>query len=141
MTQMQNKIRYVHEHAITPVSQNSKFGAYTVAYHRCEDGVVFAYALCNRKDEFVKSVGREIADYRLEANYALLHNEMVRTNDFGFNPHYHVGFISSDAIRHHNDVTNMIADHVDMSAMDYKHSFISNVLRTAMNEVLDYLEG
>lgn len=40
MTQMQNKVRFVHAPTLDPVKESKKFGAYTVAYHRCEDGVV-----------------------------------------------------------------------------------------------------
>lgn len=48
--------------------RNTNKGTYTIAFDMKHNGVDFAIARCNPKDQFNRFLGREIASNRLKAN-------------------------------------------------------------------------
>jgi len=134
--QLSNKIRFVHGN-----HDDIFFPRFTIAYHRDEDQIVFAWTNLYHTDLYVKSEGRNVASTRL---LSAIQNGLGDINSHvafdmtpisngtsvvGYgNDKAKVGVLPASNFKH--ILSDMISDHVldEMTLMDFKHAFISNVL-------------
>lgn len=117
-------VRYVHA--------NEGDHRFTVAYVRNEHFLLFGVAIVNPKDEYVKSIGRDVSTERLKkvVNYfdVTLENVTVSGASFCAFPSDLGGYTDVSAFVELSQLDNVIADHVKLSMMDFKHAFLSAVL-------------
>jgi len=131
MTQLANKIRFIHQQQATKTTPRL-----TIAYHRDADKIVFAWAELYHTDEYVKEIGRQVAEGRLRQN---LQEILENSNISKVNAEYRVGVIAkTDAIDYFFD--DVLADHVreKMTLMDLKHSYTSQMVLHAVTTGIEF---
>lgn len=118
MTQLINKIRYIHRS-----EQIHSIPRITVAYHRDEYGVSFAWTEVYHKDNYCKQIGREVSESRLKQ-----HIPAITAGVTFIDRKAYVGNVSAADILKLFD--HILADSLiaRMTAMDLKHSTISNIV-------------
>ena len=104
---------------------------FTAAYIRTTDAVYFAWATLYHTDLYVKSIGREISFDRLKKFVATPVPPDSFINDF-----MSVGVIDIEDVR--EKLSAILADHIngEMTFMDLKHSFISDLVRDFILDTL-----
>jgi hypothetical protein len=115
-------IRFVHVQEEFP-----KYNGFTVAYERSDTSVFFSYAMCCKPDQYVKSIGRDVS----VATYQQHSSEIIEVTHVDSDKRVGCVSISSFiSILKISSVNSALADHVvdNLSMMDFKHAFISNVL-------------
>lgn len=128
MTQLKNKIRFVH-HNVTGSGETS----FTAAYHRDESYVFFAWTELYHKDEYVKQIGREVSTTLLMSSLVDIQNCIEEHNETIVEPMVlsdrYVGIIPVEHFKH--IVSNVITDNEldKMDLMSFKHAFVSHVVR------------
>lgn len=112
--------RFIH---MQDVLYTKKFSGFTVAYLRTDTQLFFAYSLVNKKDAYVKAVGRQLSSDNLMDNIDDIQGD--RTN---VDTKKRVGCITIEDFKAYPQMTAMIADHAlnNMTFMDFKHAFISD---------------
>jgi hypothetical protein len=125
-----NKIRFVHGN-----HQDANVPKFTVAYHRDEGHVLFAFTNLFHKDEYVRADGRKVSEDRLLAAFAKdflfedTRTVVIDGIEAGFfSEKEKVGALTMGAFK--GVLSSVIADHVldGMNLMDLKHSFVSERL-------------
>lgn len=132
-----NKIRFVHG------NHNLQSPRFTIAYHRDEAIILFAFTNVFHKDDYVRSQGRDVSTARLmqayETDFAL--DGKSRDLYFGdirvgfFNETHKVGGMTIEAFK--PELTAVLADHITdkLTPMDLKHSYVAQRLASF---VFDY---
>jgi hypothetical protein len=124
-----NKIRFVHG------NHEMEGPRFTIAYHRDENFVIFAFTNLYFADQYVRSEGRRVSEQNLlnafEQNFKLKNSLklMQQDKEVGFfNPTYRIGGLYLEAFE--DDLSSILADHVvsQLNLMDLKHSYISSKL-------------
>lgn len=117
-------VRYVHA--------NEGEHRFTVAYVRNEQWLLFGVAIVNPKDEYVKSIGRDVSTERLKKVIGYFdnipENDNISPASFCALPSDMGGYNDVSTIYEISQLDNVIADHVKLSMMDFKHAFLSAVL-------------
>lgn len=121
------------------IHQTVPFGKYTgmtVAYIRNGDSIYFSYSLCEKRDKYVKSVGRELT----EDNLAKHIDDIDNNTQYNYvDLTLRVGHMSVDAL-----ISNLPgAEHLSnqlvygLKTENFKHSYISYVLANSLMTALD----
>lgn len=127
MTQLINKIRFMHV--------NPAFGTRaTIAYHRDENGVAFAWTELYHKDNYVKSVGREVSTKLLMENLKNIDDTTTYIESKKY------GYITADFMI--EPLTHFLADNLTsvMTAMDFKHATVSQMIYSMINDYKDQMQ-
>lgn len=126
--------RYIH---MQDVLETKKFSGFTVAYIRNDYQLFFAYSLVNKKDEYIKAIGREISS-------ALLENKIedIDGSTSNISTKDRVGCITIEQFRKLPEITSMMADSLSQQVtfMDFKHSFLSSILASFVLSAIELTE-
>lgn len=110
----------------------------TIAYVRDNSHVFFAWSIVSPDDSYNKSIGRSISTDRLNDSLP----EMLMQADINGSLIFvanSCGFISSaELISRDTDISAIISDQMlaNLTPMDFKHSYITNVVSTAVMSAL-----
>lgn len=121
----QPQIRYVH---IKDTSPKAGIDGFTIAYVRGNNFVFFAWTEKCIEDQYVKEIGREYSSQRL----VLIEKEMIEyaaENRVCVNFDHMIGVVSISYFIDGLDsvFSDQLVDQLGM--FDFKHSFISSVLK------------
>lgn len=119
MTQLENKVRFVHN----VESPQQHIPRFTIAYHRDAERIIFAWTELYYADEYVRKTGRQVAEGRL-----MKFAESLLISDCGYDDDEKLGVIDCEFMM--GDFDNVLADHMrdGMDLMSFKHAYISKVL-------------
>lgn len=126
--------RFVH---MQDSLDTKKFSGFTIAYLRTESQLFFAYSLVNRKDKYIKSIGRELSSDLLVDNI----DDILGDSTY-INPQIRCGCITIEELRSMPEVTYMMADSMasKLNFMDFKHAFLSSVLGAFVGGAIELTE-
>lgn len=126
MIQLTNKIRFIHNSGDT-YSYHPRF---TVAYHRDADRIVFAWTEVYHKDNYDKAIGRQVSTNRLIQNL----EDLMGETHAGIDDKTKTGVIFiADILPLVSDIlAHTVLNNLDL--MSFKHSFISGVISTFIQE-------
>lgn len=126
MTQVYQPARFVHA-PDSLIGISKRHSGFTIAYHRNEKNVFFAYALCSKHDQYSKKEGRDRTTETLN-----LHIDSINDASPNVDPEKRVGVIDVSVLSayFHDALSETLADHVidSLNTMDFKHAFISEAL-------------